>query len=78
MKSYHLLVQQTVRLLGRQNKRVSIYNVYNQINLSSPLDPLLGEIDICAPGLFCTKFDSEQLSFEPFLLVMRILGSVEL
>ncbi len=39
--------------------------------------PLVGEIDICARGLFCVKFNSEQLLSEPFLDVMRIFGSVE-
>ncbi len=29
-------------------------------------------IDICAWGLFCTKFDSKQFSFEAFLDVMLI------
>ncbi len=29
-----------------------------------------------APGLFCMKFNAEQLLFEPFLDVMRIFGSV--
>ncbi len=34
-------------------------------------------IEICACGLFRTKFNSEQLLFEAFFDVMRIFGSVE-
>ncbi len=41
------------------------------------LAPLLGEIDIWARGLFCTKFDSKQLLFEAFFHKMRIFGSIE-
>ncbi len=36
-----------------------------------------GEIDMCASGLFCTKFNSKQLLFKAFFDVMRIFGSVE-
>ncbi len=39
---------------------------FNRINLSSPLAPLRGKINICARVLFRTKFDSEQLLFEAF------------
>ncbi len=35
------------------------------------------EIDIRAPGLFCTKFNFEQLIFKVFFDPMRIFGSVE-
>ncbi len=35
-------------------------------NLSSPLAPLQREINICACGLFCTKFNFEQLLFKAF------------
>ncbi len=44
----------------------------------SPLVPLWGEIDICAPELFCTKFNAEQLLFQTFFDGMRIFGSVKL
>ncbi len=40
-----------------------------------PPAPLMGEMDICAGGLFCTKFNSEQLL--PFFDVMRIFGSIK-
>ncbi len=46
-------------------------------NLSSPLAPLRGQIDICACGLICTKFNSEQLLFEAPFHVVRIFDSVE-
>ncbi len=39
--------------------------------------PLVGEIDICTRGLFCTKFNSKQLLFEDFFDVMCIFGSIE-
>ncbi len=48
----------------------------SHINLSSPLAPLCGEIDICTHGLFWRKLNSEQLLFEGFLAVMRIFGSI--
>ncbi len=41
------------------------------------LTPLVGEIDICARGLFGMKFNSKQFSFEAFFDIMRIFGSVE-
>ncbi len=47
-------------------------------NLSSPLAPLWGELDICALGLFRTKFKFEQLLFKAFFDAMRIFGCVEL
>ncbi len=61
--------------MGECNLPFSQIEYFNQINLSSPL-ALGGGIDICAHGLFCTKFHSE-LSFEAFLDVMRIFGSFE-
>ncbi len=48
---------------------------FYHINLSGPLSPLWEE-DICARGLFCTKFNYEQFLFEAFL-DMRIFGSVQ-
>ncbi len=36
------------------------------------------EIHKCARELFCTKFNFEQLLFEPFFDVLCIFGSVEL
>ncbi len=42
-----------------------------------PLVPLQGQIDICARGLFCTKFNFEQLLFKAFFYAMRIFGIVE-
>ncbi len=48
----------------------------NHINLLRPLAPLHGVIDICVRELFCTKFNFEQLLFEAFLILMRILDSV--
>ncbi len=35
------------------------------------------KIDICACGVLCMKFNSEQLLFDTFFYVMRIFGSVE-
>ncbi len=43
----------------------------------SPLALLMGEIDLCAHGLFCTKFNFEQLLLEAFFDMMRIFGSGE-
>ncbi len=61
------------------------YNVFccfntqylNHINLSSPLAKLRGEIDICVPGLFYTKFNFQQLLSEAFFYGMCIFGGVE-
>ncbi len=50
---------------------------FKEENLLIPLAPLRGEIDICAPGLFCTKFNFEQLLFKPFFEATCIFGSVE-
>ncbi len=50
---------------------------YNVQKWKSPLAPLLGETDMCAHWLCCTKFNYKQLLFEPFLDVMHIFGSVE-
>ncbi len=36
-----------------------------------------GEIDTCARGLFCTKFNFEQLLFKALFDAMRIFGSIE-
>ncbi len=47
------------------------------INLSSALAPLLGEIDMCAPRLFCTKFNPEQLLFEQFFYIIGNFGKVQ-
>ncbi len=55
----------------------SIILYFDNINLSSPLAPLCGVIDICARGLFRAKFNSEKLLFEAFFATMRIFGSVE-
>ncbi len=47
-------------------------------NHSSPLAPLgVGEIDICARGLFGTKFNFKQLLFKAFFEVMHIFGGIE-
>ncbi len=40
------------------------------INLSSPLAPLLGKIDMFVHWLFCTKFNSQQLLFEQFFNII--------
>ncbi len=42
------------------------YNNLKHINFSSPLAPLLGEIEMCVHWLFCMKFNSQQLLFEQF------------
>ncbi len=47
------------------------------INFWSPLAPLLGTIDMCAQGLYCTKFNSQQLLFEAFFNIIGSFGSVE-
>ncbi len=54
-----------------------IEKYFQHVNLLRPLAPPLGEINISARGLFCTKFNSEQLLFEAFLDAMRIFGSAE-
>ncbi len=41
-----------------------------------PLAPLRGEIDICARGLFCTKFNFEHFLFKASIDATRIFGSV--
>ncbi len=46
-------------------------------NLSIPLAPLRGEIDICAWVLFCTKFNFEQLLFKALFYATRLFGSVK-
>ncbi len=53
------------------------FSTISYFNLLIPLVPLREEIDICSHGLFCTKFNSEQLLFEAFLNVLRIFGSTE-
>ncbi len=53
------------------------YKISNVLILWSPSVALVGEIDICAHGHFCTKFNSKQLLFEPFFDVMRIFGGIE-
>ncbi len=50
---------------------------FKHTDLWRPLAQLVGEIDICARGLFCAKFNFEQLLFEAFFDVMRIFGRVE-
>ncbi len=53
------------------------YNIiFENINLSSHVAPLLREIDMGAHWLFCTKFNAQQLLFEAFLDIMHIFGSV--
>ncbi len=37
----------------------------------------MGEIDICAYGLFCAKFDSKQLLFEQFFDIIGNFSSVQ-
>ncbi len=46
-------------------------------NLWSPLGPLLREIDMCAYGVFCRKFNSQQFLFEAFFDIFDIFGSVQ-
>ncbi len=55
------------------------YTLYDfkYTDLWSPLAPLVEEIDISAPGIFCPKFNPEQLLFEVFFDIMHILGSIE-
>ncbi len=50
---------------------------FKHIDLCSPMGPLMGEIDLCARELFCTKFNSEQLLFEAFFVVLLIFGITE-
>ncbi len=53
------------------------YKISNVLIFGASLPvALVWEIDICARGLFCTKFNSEQLLFEAFFDVMCIFGSV--
>ncbi len=55
-----------------------LYNlVFKPYHFSRVLAPIWGEIDIYTKGLFCPKFDSKKLSFEPFFGIMRIFGSVQ-
>ncbi len=53
------------------------YKISNVLIFGAPPSYSLGEIDICARVLFCTKFNSEQLLFEAFFDVMHIFGGVE-
>ncbi len=50
---------------------------FKEENLPILLAPLMGEIDICDHGLFCTKFNFEPLLFKAFSDAMRIFGSVD-
>ncbi len=50
---------------------------FKHTDLWSLLAPLMGEMDLCARGLFHTKFNSEQLSLEAFFDVMRTFDSDE-
>ncbi len=38
--------------------------IFKNGNLWRPLTPVLGKIEICAIGIFCGKFNSEQLLYE--------------
>ncbi len=49
---------------------------FNHISLSSPLTLLQGEIDICACGLFWTKFNSKQLLYKAFFLWCVFLAAL--
>ncbi len=57
--------------------KINTFESYNAQKWKTPLAPLQGETDKCVYGLFCTKFNSEQLLFEAFFDVMRIFGSFE-
>ncbi len=62
-------------LSSKQNVFCCFSTLYfNHINLSSPMAPLRGEIDICARKLLYTKFNSQQLLSEAFFHGMRIFG----
>ncbi len=50
---------------------------FRYTDLWNTLAKLVGEIDICAGELFCMKFNSEQLLFEAFFDVLRIVGITE-
>ncbi len=50
---------------------------FKQTDLWSPQTPLMGEINLCARELFCTKLYSEQLLFEAFFDVLCIFGITE-
>ncbi len=50
---------------------------FKHIDLLSPLAPLVGQIIIYACGLFCMKFNSEQLLFEAIFYITHIFGSVQ-
>ncbi len=54
--------------------KICTFKILKCTEMKKPVAPLLGEIDICAHHLFCTKFNSEQLLFEAFFDVMRIYG----
>ncbi len=45
-------------------------------NLLSPLAPLRGKIDKCDRGLFCMKFNDEQLLFQTFLMWCIFLAAL--
>ncbi len=57
--------------------RFCILLFFKEENLSITLAPLMAEIDICAHGLFCMKFNFKQLLFKAFSDVMLIFGSVD-
>ncbi len=60
-----------------QFQNIIIFKTYQSLKPPGPI-PWGDKIDICAGGLFCTKFNSEQLLFEAFFFyVIRIFGSIE-
>ncbi len=55
-----------------------LYNfIFKPYNLSRPVAPLSGEIDICLRGLFCPKFNAKKVLFEAFIEILRIFGSIQ-
>ncbi len=58
--------------------RLMSQTLFHLLTISySFVELLLGETDICANWLFCTKFNSKQLLFDAFFEVICIFGSVE-
>ncbi len=49
--------------------------IFQNSNLSNHLAPLLGEIDICASGLVYKKFNSEQVLFKAFFVIIGNLAT---
>ncbi len=48
---------------------IPVFHIWPSFNWS-PYHPLLGEIDICAPWVFCRKLNSKRFLFEAFFYII--------